>query len=119
MKTVVTIREHFQRFMNSVSYIVVATAVLLVILIEFRYPHLTKLQNVAISLFIGIAFALLLMMFFRGRFKCPRCTADFRKLRRAQLGRFSTGRRMYWEIWDACPNCGVSFDEPFSTGADR
>jgi hypothetical protein len=119
MKTVVTIREHFQRFQNRVSYMVVIGAVLVVALVDLRYPHLTKLQNAAIAFLGGIALALLLLVFFRGRFKCPRCSADFRKLRRAQLGRFSTDRRMYWDLWDACPNCGVSFDESFSGSANR
>jgi ribosomal protein S27AE len=102
-----------------VSYIVVASVVLAFALIELLYPGLTKLQSAAISFFSGILLGLLLTVFFRGRFKCPRCSADFRKLRLAQFGRFSTDRRIYWELWDACPNCGVSFDEPFSTRPDR
>lgn len=119
MAPVVTIREHFHRFLNRVSYVVVASVVLLFALIDLQYPHLTNLQNAAIALCSGILIGCLLCVFFRGRFKCPRCSADFRKLRRAQLGRFSTDRRTYWELWDACPNCRVSFDESFSASADR
>lgn len=114
-----TIRENFQRFMTRVSYVVVAGAVVIVVLIDLLYPDLTRLQSAAIAFFVGIGIALMLMVFFRGRFKCPRCNADLRKLRREQLGRWNTDRRMYWDLWEACPKCGVSFDAPYSTGAQR
>jgi hypothetical protein len=115
----VTIREHFQRFVKRVTYIVVAGALLVFVLIHLQYPHLTRLQNVTIGLLGGLPLAALLIVFFRGRFKCPRCGADFQKLRRAQVGRSATDHRMYWELWDACPNCGVSFNEPYSRTAKR
>jgi len=114
----VTIREHFQRLIKRVTYIVTAGALLVFILIEFRYPNLTNPRRLAIAFFSGLPLALLLWVFFRWRCKCPRCRADYGKMRRQQLGRFSQDRRMYWELWDACQNCGVRFAEPFSTSAD-
>lgn len=108
-----TIREHFQRFYKRVTYITVIAVVLAVVLIDLRYPHLTGLQNLMVCSILGILLCVVLLLVFKKRFKCPRCGADFQKLRRAQRGRSAMDARMYWELWDACPNCGVNFDAPY------
>jgi hypothetical protein len=41
---------------------------------------------------------------------CPRCKANLYKLRLAQFG--AKDRRPVWWVFDKCPNCGVSFDDP-------
>lgn len=114
-----TIREHFQRLYKRVTYITVIAVVLVALLVGLRYPHLTRLQNLMVGLIMGIPVSIVLLLVFKGRFKCPRCGADFQKLRRAQRGLSKTGARMYWELWDACPNCGVNFDAPYSTSTNR
>lgn len=108
-----TIREYFQRFHKRVTYGTVIAVVLMFALVSLRYPHLTRLQNTMLGLLAAIPISIGLLLLFRWRFKCPRCGARFGNLRRAQLGRFHTDRRMYWELWSACPSCGVSFDEPY------
>lgn len=109
-----TIREHFQRFHKRLTYITVSAVVLAVVLIELRYPHLTRLQNLMVALILGVVTSIVLLLGLKGRFRCPRCGADFQKLRRAQQSRLSLDARMYWDVWDACPNCAVSFDAPYS-----
>jgi hypothetical protein len=115
----VTIREHFQRFQRRATHFAVIVSVLMAVFINLQYPDSTPLRDLMAALGMGVVLAVVLLLVFKGRFKCPRCGADFRKLRRAQLGRFNRDTRMYWELWDACPRCRVSFDAPFSTSADR
>lgn len=114
-----TIREHFQLFYRRVTYITVIAVVLMVVLIGLRYHHFTRMQNLMVGLIVGIPVSVVLLLVLKGRFKCPRCGADFQKLRRAQHGRFARDARMFWEVWDACPNCGVNFDAPYSTDPDH
>src|ERR1700722_2502316 len=43
----------------------------------------------------------------RGGFdRCPRCNVNLDKLRNAQFG--AKERRPVWQVFDKCPNCGVS-----------
>lgn len=118
-RRVVTIREHLQRFHRRVTYFAVIVVVLMAVLIGLRYPHVTPLQNLMIGLIMGIPVSAVLLWVFKGRFKCPRCGADFQKLRRAQHGLSRMDTRIYWELWNACPHCGVSFDAPYFTSANR
>jgi rubredoxin len=52
-------------------------------------------------------------LFIRNRLCCPRCGTDFRQERFAKLGRWSMDPRGAEELWESCPQCGVSFDEPY------
>ena len=51
-------------------------------------------------------------LFVKKRIRCPRCGTDFRKERLAKVGRWSLDLRMAADLWDACPHCGVSFNDP-------
>jgi hypothetical protein len=115
-----TIREHFKRVFDRIKYGCVALAIVLVALTEWRYPHLTRLQNAGIGLLLGVPISAILVLVLRGRFLCPRCGTDLGKLRNREVrkkrrvrGRFSADRRLLWDVWNACPHCGVSFDEPY------
>ena len=115
-----TIREHFKRVFDRIKYGCVALAIVLVALTEWRYPHLTRLQNAGIGLLLGVPISAILVLVLRGRFLCPRCGTDLGKLRNREArnerrgrGWFSADRRLLWEAWDACPHCGVSFHEPY------
>lgn len=114
-----TIREHFQRFHKRVTYFAVIAVVLMTVSIDLLYPDLTRRQHLLVGLGMAVPVFLALLLIFKGRFKCPRCGVDFNKLRRAQMGRFTADTRMYWEVWEACPNCAVSFDAPYSTNVNR
>jgi ribosomal protein S27AE len=65
----------------------------------------------ALSIGGGVAVALIASLFIRNRLRCPRCGTDFREARLEKLGRWSFDSRGSAGLWDACPHCGVSFDE--------
>jgi uncharacterized C2H2 Zn-finger protein len=56
--------------------------------------------------------SLIVWLVIRSRLRCPRCEADFRAERVAKLGRWSMDTRGMTELWNACPRCGVSFNDP-------
>jgi ribosomal protein S27AE len=60
----------------------------------------------------GVALYLIAVMIVKRRLRCPRCGTDFRQERAAELGPLSMDPRSPGELWDACPHCGVSFNDP-------
>jgi ribosomal protein S27AE len=113
-----TIREHYQRLFKRVKNVTVGVVVVLALAVLWFSPHLTGAQNARAAFLVGITIAGALLLALRGRFMCPRCGADLSKLRgqearRTHLGArlFGSDRRQFWDEWDACPKCGVSFDE--------
>jgi uncharacterized protein with PIN domain len=46
-------------------------------------------------------------------FRCPRCGTSYQKMRKEQAAQLGSDRRMYWDLWNACPNCQLSFDAPW------
>lgn len=110
-----TIREYFQRSHGRKRLVLTACAVILAAIIRWRYQDLTRIQADA---FMG---ALLLPIFIAlgltpiGRVRCPRCGSDLKQLQSEQLGRMKRGTGKPWELWDSCPKCHVSFDEPYSS----
>lgn len=116
-----TIREHFQRVLTRITYFAVGPAIVVVCLLIWRYPHLTRLQNAGIGLLLGLLCVPVLMLAFRRRFLCPRCGTDLGKLNQQEIRRerrergwFSVRMQLVWDRWSACPRCGVSFTEPYS-----
>jgi len=109
----VTIREHFLRTYNRIKWAVVGVIVLMVGLLMWLHPYLTRPQGEAASAVMGLALGGVLVLVFRGQFACPRCGADLAKLRNEEAQRQGQGnvRKLIWNQWDACPKCGVSFDE--------
>jgi hypothetical protein len=79
------------------------------------YPStLTKMQKQLVAVGGSVVLFWILWFPLRQNFRCPRCGTDFKMERRAKLGRISFDQRGPEEIWDKCPNCGVSFNEPWT-----
>ena len=110
-----SIREHMRRFHQRVTRITVIVGVVTVLLFTWRYPHASGTAHYELGAVMGVVIGVVLLFVFRGRFVCPRCGADFLKLRRKERGRFNFDTRMFWQIWDKCPHCGVSFDDPWAS----
>lgn len=108
-----TIREHFQRLQKRVSYVTMTVAVAAVIVFVLRYPHATSATAYGFGGALALVYLAVFMLFLRKRYACPRCSADFMQLRREQVGRISLERRMFWDLWEKCPHCGLRFDAPW------
>jgi hypothetical protein len=109
----VTIGEHlkrtsayFQRIMAPLCAAWGAGVVLFV-------TGMSRIQQQALAIGGGVALFLIGSLFVRNQLRCPRCGTDFRKERIAKLGRWSGDNRGTSELWDACPRCGVSFNDPW------
>jgi hypothetical protein len=106
-----TIREHFKRTNALFVRIMVPIVGAWVVAITFFGTGITKAHQQALSIGGGVVVALIASLFIRNRLRCPRCGSDFRKARFAKLGRWSLDSRGSADLWDACPHCGVGFDE--------
>lgn len=104
-----TIGEHFKRKQTLFLRIAVPLCVAWVVVWTFYPAHLTKLQRNGPA--IGGAVVLMIIAARLLRIRCPRCHTDFSKERIAKVGRWSMDTRGTEELWDACPHCGVRFDE--------
>jgi hypothetical protein len=100
-------RALFQRI---VMFVLVAWCVGVTLLA----PNLTSAQRNGSAIVGGFALAFAGWLLVRNRLRCPLCGSDFKKERVAKLGRWSMDTRGTTELWDACPHCGVSFNEPTS-----
>lgn len=108
-----TIREHFRRFQKRVNNARVAVGLVAAVIFLWREPRGSQLAPYAFGAGFALAWLAVFALFLRKRYVCPRCGADFIQLRREMLGRFNPDRRLYWDLWEKCPHCGVSFDEPW------
>jgi ribosomal protein S27AE len=106
-----TIREHFKRTTALFVRIMVPIVAAWVTAFSLFETDMTKAHKQALSIGGGVAVLLIASLFIRNRLRCPRCGSDFRKARIAKLGRWSFDSRGSAELWDACPHCGVSFDD--------
>ena len=110
----VTIREYFEGVYSRTVRTAIVVVIALAFLVRWRYPRLTRLEALIGLLIAGLILAPVLVLWFRRQFVCPRCGASFQRLRKQQFGRFSSGRwRKFWDLWNACPQCGVRFDDPW------
>lgn len=110
-----TIREHFQRTHRLKRLVLTISALILGVLIRWRYQHVTRLQADVFLAVLLVPIFVALGLTPIGRCKCPRCGSDLKQLQAEQVGRMKRDTRKPWELWDACPNCHVSFDEPYSS----
>lgn len=110
-----TIREHFQRAHRLKRLVLTACALTLGVLIRWHYQRVTRLEADAFMAVLLIPIFIALGLTPVGRCKCPRCGSDLDQLQPEQLGRMKRGTRKPWELWDCCPNCHASFDEPYSS----
>jgi len=106
-----TIREHFKRTNALFVRIVVPIFGTWVGAIMLFGTGMTKAHQQALGVAGGVVGVLIGSLFIRNRLLCPRCGTNFRKERLAKLGRWSFDSRGTADLWDACPHCGVSFDE--------
>jgi hypothetical protein len=104
-----TIREHIKRanayFVRIMVPIVTVWGAALVLF------GAGTMQRQALAIGGGVAVMLIGVLLFRNQLRCPRCGTDLRKERIAKLGRRSRDTRATADLWDACPRCGVSFNE--------
>ena len=112
-----TIREHFQGIFDRIGYIMLGVVIATVAVWTWGYPNFARGKEVAVSLLGGIALAGVSMLVFRRRFLYPRCGVDLAKLRSQELRQVPLLQRLakidgrqFWDRWNACPKCGVSFD---------
>jgi hypothetical protein len=106
-----TIREHLRfRHLTALGFGVGLTLVGYIVcyFLEANRPGL----NTHPLLTAPLVAILIVAIATRGGFdSCPRCKANLAKFSRAQFG--GDERRPVWQVFDRCPNCGVSFDDPY------
>lgn len=115
-----TIREHFERDFKRIKNVTVGVTIALCVAMTVFFPQLNRLQTVAAVLLIAAAVSGGLMLVTRRRYLCPRCGADLGRLQGEQWRGVpftqrltKMDRRMFWQVWDACPKCAVSFGEDY------
>jgi uncharacterized C2H2 Zn-finger protein len=106
-----TPRQLFQRRRKLFHRIAVPIAVALICAWVFTHPHRPRSQALLENLAFGVVFAIVLIPIANRLFSCPRCGTSFRRYRIEKLGRFSLDMRSAEDLWDACPQCGLSFDQ--------
>jgi len=108
-----TIREHLKRTRALLQRIMIPIVVAWGVGVTFYATGLSKGQQQAMA--VGGGFLLLLIgwSFVRNQLRCPRCGTDFSKERSAQVGRLSFDTRGPEDLWDSCPRCGLSFNDPW------
>jgi hypothetical protein len=110
-----TIRERLKRMEYCIGYGTVVVSVAIFFAWHSRHPDVSKDQAIRWMLWmflpLGVAMSILLNLVYR----CPRCHASFGKLKREQV-RWSPDRYRILgvgETRESCPQCQVSFDEPW------
>ena len=106
-----TIREHFKLVNNRLRYFWAAVAVAVVFACQWLYPRANFLL---VGVLLGAALIGPIILVARRVFRCPRCSASYQRMRKERALLLGADRRMYWDIWEACPECQLRFDEPWS-----
>jgi hypothetical protein len=109
-----TIRDHFKRTRGLLIRVGVPLAIAWIVGVDLYPSTLTKNEREGWAMGGGAALIIAAVFLIKERFKCPRCRTNFKHERWAQLGRWSTDMRNPEDMWDACPSCGVSFNDPYS-----
>jgi hypothetical protein len=110
---ILTIGEQLKRTHALFQRIMLLVGVSWCVGVTFLGPNLTVSKRNGFAIVGGLVLVLVGWLLVRNRLRCPRCGTDFKKDRIAKLGRWSLDARGTTELWDACPHCGVSFDEPY------
>ena len=108
-----TIRQHFERVQKNLTRVIVVAGAVLVLGLAFQFPHTSLSRSFLHAIGVVLALAIPGLVFTGFMYRCPRCGASFRKLRIKQLG-FRADPRMHWELWNECPRCRLSFDDPWA-----
>ncbi|HTC53272.1 MAG TPA: hypothetical protein VK700_15150 [Steroidobacteraceae bacterium] len=108
-----TIRDHFKRTQMWCTYGLAAILIGTALGIRFLHPKLPRPDILMVGL--GLAAVAIVAVYFVTRriYRCPRCGVGLNQLRAQTIGGQNKDRRMFWEIWNACPNCQLSFDAPW------
>lgn len=110
----VTIGEHFQRTRAYFTRTIVPVLAAWIAGSTLLFGEgLSKMQQHVLAIGGGLVLFLIGLPFLIRRLRCPRCGTNFRKERFAKLGRWSMDSRGVTELWDACPHCGISFNDPW------
>lgn len=104
-----TIGDHFKRTRTLHLRITVPICFAWIGIALFYPSPLTELERFALA--VGGGWVFMFMVHRMSRAHCPRCHTDLWKERVAKLGWWSKDQRGPEELWDACPHCGVRFDE--------
>jgi len=113
-----TIREYYQRVQTWTKYALAGAIMTVTFYIVFRYPKLPMWAYWVVGRGEAAVAMAILLVFMRRTYRGPSCEVNVMQLRVQKLGRRTGDRRMFWQFWDACPNCELSFDEP-CTSAKR
>ncbi len=107
-----TIREHFRLVQKRCTYALVAVAVVVVFYMEARYPKLPRDAYFLVGL--GLIAVMAPPFFILGKrlYRCPRCDAFLNMKGQTANRPYRPGS--FWDRWDACPNCQLSFDASWS-----
>ncbi len=114
-----TISEYYQRMQTWTQYVLVGVLIVVTLYIVFRYPTLPLWAYWLVGLGEAAVAMPVLLLFMRRTYRCPSCDVNLMQLRTQMLGRRGPDRRAFWRIWDACPNCQLSFGAPWSGTKDR
>ena len=110
-----TIRKHLNLTEYSIWYGTIAVSLAIFFAWYSRQPDMSKDQAIRWLLWMclpGSAAAIILLNLF---YRCPRCHASRGKLKKKQV-RWNPDRYRLLsvgETLEACPQCHVSFDEPW------
>jgi DNA-directed RNA polymerase subunit RPC12/RpoP len=109
----VTITERFKRteaYFVRLVVPIVAGWVAVLTLVPLGIP---KLQQQALAIGGGVLLLAISALLLRHQYRCPRCGTDFNKERIAKFGRRWMDARCPADLWETCPHCGVSFNDPW------
>lgn len=114
MQETETIRRHFQRRQRAIPWVLAAVGLTSVAALECYRPEVIHRQAFLVGVMLCVGISPFLIIYMRKTYRCPRCGASFFGMHRMEkVGRFNVDMRQFWERWDACPKCGVSFDDPW------
>jgi hypothetical protein len=108
-----TIRDQLKRNRTLYMRTFVPVALAWVVAVTLFHAPLPKWQEQGLCVGGVLVVAVVGFLLVKNGLKCPRCGSTFGKERIAKLGRWTMDTRGPEELWDACPHCGVSFDEPW------
>jgi hypothetical protein len=108
-----TIREHFELLNKRMKYGGVAIALAIAIPVTFCFPPVTRGQSALLGLALGVPFVAVIYIVGHRIYRCPRCHRSLRRTRTELEARGPAKGGSYWQLWNDCPHCHVSFDEPY------
>jgi uncharacterized protein with PIN domain len=111
-----TIGERLKRIEYGLGYGTVAVTLAIFFAWHSRHPDVSKDQAIRQILWIFLPLGVAMSIVLNRVYRCPRCHASFGKLKREQVRWGPDRYRLLGvgQIQKACPQCHVSFDEPWT-----